>query len=143
MLFIGIFIGFVVWNNPYYLDYKFIMILLLVLLPTWGGALYLLVEYHVINNNTKLKINNTEKLLLYNSKLIKRKIHFNDIAYIHKHKGITSAFFGYFHFFVLAQENGEKLIITSLMTRDLNISGTNTQIFEHIFPSINLLEADL
>lgn len=106
-----------------------------------GPAIFVHVEYLVLNWNTILEVDRANKKLRYKDVEKDIEAGFDEITQIIKHQTKKTALLGdAYDYYEIYLKNGEILIITSLMARKLKIPGIETEIVDRYFPSIYFSE---
>lgn len=128
-------------NDNQYYNFRTLLFIIVICLPMLGPAIFVHVEYLVLNWNTILEVDRANKKLRYKDVEKDIEAGFDEITQIIKHQTKKTALLGdAYDYYEIYLKNGEILIITSLMARKLKIPGIETEIVDRYFPSIYFSE---
>jgi hypothetical protein len=124
-----------------YFDYLTILIILIFISPAWGSIVVVHLDYLRVNWNAELIINYENQFLIYKDRRGEKKINFEQITQIVKNQTKKNALMGdSYDYFEIHTKNGEVIIVTSLMTRKLEIPDVELKILDRYIPSIYFSE---
>lgn len=124
-------------NNYQYYNFKTLLIFLAVTSPMWGSAIFIHIEYLLLNWNTILKIDKINHKLSYIDNEQKIEADLDEVLKIIKHQTKKTALLGdAYDYYEIFLKNGDILIITSLMAQKLEIPDIEMEIIDRYFPSV-------